>query len=110
MNLPVAFFVALAFCVLAVLILMYMILGKASFFSGKYRPFCIASCLVYLSGLILALIFTLLMKGLPVAFVLVSDITVTCVFAFTIGLIIYLSKAMEKQASGNIGEDEKDKK
>lgn len=109
MNLPVSFFAALAFCVFAVLILIFMIAGKASFFSGKYRPFCIASCLVYLSGLILALIFTLIMKGLPVAFVLVSDITVTCVFAFTICLIIYLSRAMEKQASGKNGEDEKDK-
>ena len=72
-----AFIAALIFLLISIAALVFMFVGKAPFCSGKYRSFYRASCGVYISGVLLVLIFTLIMKKLPLVYVLISDITVT---------------------------------
>ena len=38
------------------------------------------------------------MKGLPVAFVVISDITVLCVFIFTVTLIYFMTRKLVQMA------------
>lgn len=103
---------ASAFVVLSLAIFVYLFVGKSSFCKGKYKGFYRACCGVYVSGALLVLLFTLILKGLPVAFVLISDITVFCVFIFTAGLIFFMTKAIVEAASkaGNVNESSEDNK
>ena len=99
------------FVILSVAALIFLFVGKNSFSSGKYKVFYRACCGVYVSGTLLVLLFSLIMKGLPVAFVIISDITITCVFAFTAGLIYFMTKSIVEAASKSDRktEDEKEK-
>lgn len=112
MNIP-AVITASAFAVLSIAVLIYLFIGKSQFCTGKYKVFYRACCGVYVSGALLVLFFTLIMKGLPVAFVVISDITVLCVFIFTTGLIYFMTKsiveAAEKAASKNEETGKEDK-
>ena len=76
---------ACIFLLVSILALIFMFVGKAPFCREKYKGFYLGSCGVYISGVILVLIFTLIMKGLPVAYVLISDITITVVFCYGSG-------------------------
>ena len=87
------------FVILSVAVLIFLFVGKNSFSSGKYKVFYRACCGVYVSGTLLVLLFSLIMKSLPAAFVIISDITITCVFVFTAGLIFFMTKAMVEAAS-----------
>ncbi len=51
-----------------------------------------------MSGALLILIFSLVMKGLPVAFVVISDITILFVFCFTVGLMYFMTKSIVEAA------------
>ena len=90
---------ASVFFVLSLVILIYLFIGKSAFATGKYKGFYRACCGVYVSGALLVLFFTLILKGLPVAFVVISDITVLLVFVFTAGLIYFLTKSILESAS-----------
>ena len=90
---------ACIFLLVSILALVFMFVGKAPFCRGKYKGFYLGSCGVYISGVILVLIFTLIMKGLPVSYVLISDITITVVFCFTVGLIYFMTRSIVEAAA-----------
>lgn len=90
---------ASVFSVLSIAVLIYLFAGKSEFAKGKYKGFYRACCGVFVSGTILVLVFTLIMKGLPVTFVLISDITISFVFAFTAGLIYFMTKKIVEASS-----------
>ena len=96
---------ASAFSVLSIAVLIYLFIGKSEFANGKYKGFYRACCGVYVSGALLVLLFTLILKGLPVAFVVISDVTVLCVFIFTAGLIFFMTKKII-EASNQAGKAE----
>ena len=101
---------AIVFLLVSVAALVFLFVGNAPFCKGKYRNFYRACCGVYISGVALVLIFTLIMKGLPVAYVLISDITVTVVFCFTVGLIYFMTRSIvEAAAKVEIKDDKEDK-
>ena len=50
------------------------------------------------------------MKGLPVAYVLISDITVTVVFCLTVGLIYFMTRSIVETASKAENKDGKEDK
>ena len=89
---------ACIFLLCSIIALVFMFVGKAPFCQDKYKGFYLGSCVVYISGVILVLIFTLIMKGLPVAYVLISDITITVVFCFTVGLIYFMTRSIVEAA------------
>ena len=98
---------ASAFVVLSLAIFIYLFIGKSRFCTGKYKGFFRACCGVDVSGALLVLLFTLILKGLPVAFVIISDITVFCVFIFTAGLIYFMTKSIVESAEKAERENEK---
>ena len=85
---------ASVFLAFSLAILIYLFVGKSQFCKGKYRSFFRACCGVFVSGALLVFVFTLIMKGLPVAFVVISDLTILCVFIFTVGLICFMTKKL----------------
>lgn len=89
---------ASVFLAVSLAILIYLFLGKSEFCKGKFRYFFRACCGVYVSGALLVFVFTLIMKGLPVAFVVISDITVLCVFIFTVTLIYFMTRKLVQMA------------
>jgi hypothetical protein len=97
---------ASVFSVLSIAVLIYLFIGKSEFANGKYKGFYRACCGVYVSGALLVLLFTIILKGLPVAFVVISDGTVLCVFVFTAGLIFFMTKKII-EASNQAGKAEK---
>jgi len=99
---------ASVFLCLSLAFLIYLFVGKGPLAAENTRMFYRASCGVYVSGALLILIFTLIMKGLPVAFVVISDVTILFVFCFTTGLIYFMSKALLKTAKK--AEEPNDKK
>lgn len=96
---------ASVFLAVSLAVLVYLFIGKSELCKGKFRSFYRACCGVYVSGALLVFVFTLIMKGLPVAFVVISDITVLCVFIFTVALIYFMTKKLltmaEKAGSSN---------
>ena len=93
---------ASVFLAVSLAILIYLFLGKSEFCKGKFRNFFRACCGVYVSGALLVFVFTLIMKGLPVAFVIISDLTILAVFIFTAALIYFMSKKLV-EAANNAG-------
>ena len=89
---------ACIFLLVSIIALIFLFVGKLPFCTGKYRSFYRASCGVYISGVLLVLIFTLIMKRLPLVYVLISDITVTVVFCFTVGLIYFMTRSIVEAA------------
>lgn len=104
---------AAVFLLFSIAALVFLFVGKIPFATGTYKNFYRACCGVYISGSLLVLIFTLLMKGLPVAFVVISNVTILLVFVFTVGLIYFATKsiveASEKAKTVNNEQDGKEK-
>lgn len=98
---------AAVFLALSLALLGYLFVGKSRICTGKYRNFIRACCGVFVSGALLVFVFTLIMKGLPVAFVIISDITIFFVFIFTVGLIYFMTKSLVEAAGKAGNADEK---
>lgn len=101
---------AVIFLIVSVAALVFLFVGNLPFCRGKYRNFYRACCGVYISGVALVFVFTLIMKGLPVAYVLISDITVTVVFCLTVGLIYFMTRSIVETASKAENKDGKEDK
>ena len=102
---------AIAFLVFALAILTFLLIGKGPLKGSKYLSFFRASCGVYVSGSVLVLVFTLIMKQLPVVFVVISNITILFVFLFTVGLIFFMTRSIveaSKKAENKIEDEKKD--
>ena len=89
---------ASVFLLISVAALVFLFVGNTPFARGTYRKFYRASCGVYISGALLVLILTIVMKGLPVIFVVISDVTIMFVFAFTVGLIYFMTRSIVEAA------------
>lgn len=89
---------ASVFVLISVAILIYLFVGKGPLSTGTVKNFMRASCGVYISGTLMVLVFTLILKGLPTAFAVISDITITVVFCFTTGLIYFATKSIVQAA------------
>lgn len=98
MNNMSAVIAAVIFLVISVALLTYFLIGKGPLAGSKYKNFYRACCGVYVSGNLLVFVFTLIMKGLPVAFVIISDVTILFVFIFTAGLIYFMTKSIVEAA------------
>ena len=102
---------AAVFLAFALAILIFLLIGKGPLKGSRYLNFFRASCGVYVSGSVLVLVFTLLMKQLPVAFVVISNITILFVFLFTVGLIFFMTRSIveaSKKAENKIDDEKKD--
>ena len=101
--------VSLIFLVIPVAVLIYLLIGKGPLAGSKFKNFYRASCGVYVSGSVLIFVFTLLFNQLPVAFVVISNVTILFVFCFTAGLILFMTKKMIEPSknSGNKTDDGK---
>ena len=102
---------AAVFLAFALAILIFLLIGKGPLKGSRYLNFFRASCGVYVSGSVLVLVFTILMKQLPVAFVVISNITILFVFLFTVGLIFFMTRSIveaSKKAENKIDDEKKD--
>ena len=86
------------FLLFSVCALILLFVVKTPFSTGNYKNFYRACCGVYISGSLLVFIFTLIMKGLPVAFVIISNVTILFVFIFTVGLIYFMTRSIVEAA------------
>ena len=93
MNIP-AVVTAGVFVLLSAAALVFLFVGKSPFANGPYRSFYRASCGVYISGTVLVFVFTLVMKALPIAFVIISEVTIMAVFVFTVLLIYFTTRKL----------------
>lgn len=100
------------FVLVSVCALILLFVGKIPFANGAYRTFYRACCGIYISGTVLVLVFTLLLKALPVMFVVISNVTILAVFVFTVLLIYFTTKKLlvisekAEKAENKNGEDE----
>lgn len=101
---------AAIFLAFSVALLTFFLIGKGPLAGSKYKNFFRASCGVYVSGSLLILFFTLIMENLPVAFVVISNITILFVFFFTIGLIFFMTKSIVEAAKKSENKIDDDKK
>ena len=102
---------AIVFLAFALAILIFLIIGKGPLSGSKYLNFFRASCGVYVSGSALVLVFTLIMKQLPVVFVVISNITILFVFLFTVGLIFFMTRSIvegSKKTEKKIDDEKKE--
>lgn len=90
---------ASVFLAFAIGVLIFLFVGKTSLSTSKIKNFYRASAGVYVSGALLILVFALVMKGLPVAFVVISDVTILFVFCFTVGLMYFMTKSIVEAAA-----------
>ena len=89
---------ASCFTAVAVFVLLYFILSKKPLFAGKLKLFFRACAAVYLSGTILILFLAAVLNGVPLAFILISEVTIMTVYVVTLIIIIRLSKTLAKMA------------
>ncbi|MCR4704255.1 MAG: hypothetical protein K5665_11400 [Saccharofermentans sp.] len=100
---------ASVFFILSVAMLLFLIFGKSPLSSGIYKNFYRASCGVYVSGTALILVFTLMLKGLPLAFVLISEGMILFVFIFTLFIICFMTRSVvEADKNKKIGKSDDD--
>ena len=85
---------AACFTAVSVLFFVYLLFTKHPVFSGKFRNYYRAGSAVYISGTILILILAFVLKGVPVAFIVISELMIMTVFIVTYILIANLSKAL----------------
>ena len=102
--------VASCFTAFAIACLIYLFFTKRPLFSGSLKNFFRAGTGVYLSGTLLILLFAFVLKGVPIAFIIISELTIMTVFVATFIIIIRLSKTLSKmQTEGKAGSEQKEK-
>lgn len=90
---------ASCFTLFSVMILVFLFFTKNPLLSGRFKNYFRAGTLVYISGTILLLILSIVLKGVPVAFIVISELMIMTVFIVTYILIIRLSKILADAAS-----------
>lgn len=92
---------ALCFTAFAVIVFVCLLFSKRPLFAGSLKKFFAAGTGVYISGTLLILLFACILKGVPLAFILISEFTIMTVFIVTFIIIIRLSKTLEKMSEEN---------
>ena len=101
---------AACFTAVSVLFFVYLLFTKNPILSGKFRNYYRAGSAVYISGTVLLLILAFALKGVPVAFIVISELMIMTVFVVTYILIANLSKTLAAAASRNAPESEQEVK
>ena len=101
---------ASCFTAFAVLCLVYLFVTKKPLFSGNLKNFFRAGAGVYLSGTLLLLFFAFALRDVPLAFILISEITIMTVFVATFIIIIRLSRTLAKMQAKSPADTTKEKK
>lgn len=86
MNLT-AVVISAVFLVLGAAVFLFLLFGKSKLSASHAKNYYRASAGVYLSALILFLILSLTLEGLPTEFIVIAEIMVTIVFAFSTYLL-----------------------
>lgn len=87
--------ISLVFVAVSVLILLFLIFGKASVCRTKFRNHVIATAGIYVSGTVLVALLFFFVIDLPLTFVLLSDGFITIIFVFMAYMIIRLGNNLE---------------
>ena len=90
---------AACFTAVSVLFFLYLLFTKNPLFSGRFRNYYRAGSAVYISGTVLLLILSFVLKGVPTAFIVISELMIMTVFIVTYILIANLSKAIAATVS-----------
>ena len=98
------------FTAFAAIILVYLFFTKNPLLSGKLRNYFRAGTAVYLSGTLLILVLSFALKGVPTAFIVISELMIMTVFIVTYILIANLSKALAGAAERNAQRTEQEEK
>ena len=101
---------AACFTAVSVLFFVYLLFTKNPILSGKFRNYYRAGSAVYISGTVLLLILAFVLKGVPVAFIVISEVMIMTVFVVTYILIANLSKALANTANRNAQKTEQEEK
>ena len=101
---------ALCFTAFAVLCLVYLFFTKRPLFSGNLKNFFRAGAGVYLSGTLLLLFLAFALREVPLAFILISEITIMTVFVVTLIIIVRLSRQLAKLQAKSIEASEQEEK
>ena len=101
---------AACFAAVSVLFFVYLLFTKNPILSGKFRNYYRAGSAVYISGTVLILILAFALKGVPVAFIVISELMIMTVFVVTYILIANLSKALATAAARNAQKIEQEEK
>ena len=89
------------FTAFAAIILVFLFFTKNPLLSGKLRNYFRAGTAVYLSGTLLILILSIALKGVPTAFIVISELMIMTVFIVTYILIVNLSKTIAAVTAKN---------
>lgn len=101
---------ASCFTAVAVLVLLYFFFSRKPLFAGRLKLFFRACAAVYLSGTILILFLAATLSGVPLAFILISELTIMTVYVVTLIIIIRLSKTLAKIAADSKSEPKQEDK
>lgn len=99
---------ASCFTAFAAAILVYLFFTKNPLLSGKLRNYFRAGAAVYLSGTLLILVLSFALKGVPTAFIVISELMIMTVFIVTYILIVSLSKAIAAVTAKNAQKPEQE--
>ena len=84
---PAAVVISAVFAVLGIGVFLFFLFGRSELSSGRAKNYYRASAGVYLSALILFLVLSLTLPGLPTEFIVIAEIMVTIVFGFSTYLL-----------------------
>ena len=109
MNLA-AVVISAVFAVIGTGVFFFFLFGKSTLTAGRAKNFYRASAGVYLSALILFLILSLTLPGLPTEFIIIAEIMVTIVFGISTYLlyriVAQLDSIQKEIDSGNVRSSE----
>ena len=98
-----AVILASCFTAVALVLLILLFITKNPLLSGKLKNYLRAGTAVYLSGTMLLLFLSFVLKDVPVLFILISELMIMTVFIVTFILIIRLSKMVSSMLEKNAG-------
>ena len=99
---------SLIFVVLSIAALLAISFDGKGFFRSPFRKYMIAAAGVYVSGTVLVAILYLKVSELPVQFVFISEFVMLGIFIFSVCMINWLVKHMDKLRAEISQEQEKD--
>ena len=92
---PAAVVISAVFAVLGTGVFLFFLFGKSELSSSRAKNYYRASAGVYLSALILFLVLSLTLQGLPTEFIVIAEIMVTIVFGFSTYLLYRIVMQLE---------------
>ena len=95
MNLT-AVIISAVFLALGAGVFLFLLLGKSKLSVSRAKNYYRASAGVYLSALILFLVLSLTLEGLPTEFIVIAEIMVTAVFGFSTYMLYRIAQQINE--------------